>query len=331
MLRARLAVVLLAVATYSTSAAAVDCSPPSGNSPCLDGNTLWRAPGQSRWLSIAGARSTAPGNYSFEVQAQLLSRPLTLEVPGPTAGPREIRVVESAIDHTWLLAFGLGNGWDLGAVVAVALWQRGSGIEGITAARGAALDSTATRDPRVTVGRSLRLAASLHAKARVDVSLPLGDTDGLASAGAFTLAPALAAEWRLGRVQLGADVGVRLRRAVELGTARFGSAASVAVGASAELVEQRRLWVAVEWLAQPSLVDATSHAGRKLGVDYTLVPSEWLASVGARPAAAEPWFLVVGAGSGLALSAEQRDRLRYDIVAPTTPKLRAIVAVRYAP
>lgn len=258
-------------------------------------------------------------------------RPLVLEVPGPGAEAREVRLVDYAIDETLLLEVGLGRGISLGAAVGVALYQRGTGDEGITSQRGAPLDSTGERDPRLIIGYSSSLGPGFTVAPRFELALPMGNQAAYAGGAGVALVPALTMEGRFARLRLAADLGVRFRRAVQLGTTRFGSQASLVLGVGWEVVSEDRAWLSAEVFALPSLIDESSQRGRDLGIRTRLVPAEYLVSIGVRPERDAPWTLTAGAGSGLPFSTETFAGSERTFVGPTSPKLRAVLALRYAP
>jgi hypothetical protein len=328
---------LLAVAlglcglSRAACAAATECAPATGYSPCLDANTLWPAPGTSRFVAVASPEPAAPGRLAFAFQVQALVRPLILEVPGPTAGAREVRLVDYAVDEALLFDWGLGRGLALGLALRVALFQRGAGVEGIISQRGAPLARTANRDPRVLLGWSHALGAGFTIEPRVELGLPFGDAEAFAGAGAVTAVPACALEARFARLRLGADLGLRLRRAIELATGRWGSQLAGAAGASFDVTSDASLFASAELFVLAPLGETTSARGRELGIETTWIPAEWLFSVGARPATDSAFSIVLGGGSGLALSSDAIAGTKRSFFAPTTPLFRGVLALRFAP
>jgi hypothetical protein len=312
-------------------AAATECAPTTGYSPCLDANTLWPAPGAGRFLAIASPEPVAAGRLAFAFQGQALVRPLVLEVPGPTSGAREVRLVDYSVDEALLFDWGLGHGVALGLALRVALLQRGAGVEGITSQRGAPLARTANRDPRVLLGWSHALGAGFAIEPRIELGLPFGDTEAFAGAGAVTAVPACALEARLARLRLGAELGLRLRRAIELATGRWGSQLAAATGASFDITSDASLFASAELFVLAPLGETTSARGRELGIETSWIPAEWLLSVGARPAIDPTFSIVLGGGSGLALSSDDIAGSRRSFFAPTTPLFRGVLALRYNP
>lgn len=321
----------LVLLTALPGSASAVCQSPTHFSPCIDSNALWPAPGDTHFLSIASPAPTAQGRVAFGIQGQFLFRPLVARVPSPIEEGREVRLVEYALDQTLLLEAGLSHGLSLGLSIGVALHQRGAGIEGITSQRGAPLGQTAERDAGLSLAYSRRLSRSIAVEPRVLLLFPVGDETAFAGGDGFSAAPAIAVEAHFGQFRMGADLGLRLRRSVEFGTARLGSQASLALGVSWEIVDKRRFWLSGEAFALPSLTDENSKIGKTLGIRTRLVPAEWLLSLGIRPDPDSGWSLLLGSGSGLPFSREVRDETVRMFLGPTSPILRTVVALRYVP
>jgi len=315
---------------YGGSVQGAPCGASTVYSSCIDVNALWPSPGAGHFAAFGSAEATPPGRLTFGIQGQFLLRPLVLDVPAPTRSTREVRVVEYAVDETLLLEAGLGRGFSAGLVVTVALRQAGAGNEGITSQDGAPLASTAERDPRLSLSWSHPFGPHLSVEPRLELVLPAGDETAYAGGNGAALVPAIAVEARLGRLTFGADVGVRWRQSVELGTARFGSQGWVALGASLDVLE-RRTWFSVEAFALPSLGETASATGQALQLETRLVPAEWLLSVGARPQRNGPWTALLGAGSGIPLSLERFEGNERAFVGPTSAAFRVLFVTRYSP
>lgn len=322
---------IFALALASSGASAADCRGNGGYSRCIDANALWLRPGPEGFVSVPSARALPARRVAFGVAAVVLVAPLVLDVPSPDPEGREVRLVDHAVDEHVLLAAGLGAGFELGLSLTSVLRQRGSGSAGITDQDGPELPRATERDPRLSAAYGVSLTPTFRLKPRLELALPLGDEAAYASEGAVLVAPGVSAEAELGRFAAGGLVAVRARRAVELGSLRWGSQAELALGAAVELLKAPRLTARLEAFALPSLVEATSRRARTLGISVTSIPAEWLASLGLQPDPEAPWFVSAGAGSGLALSAEEREGARFTSFGATTPAFRALLAVRYAP
>jgi hypothetical protein len=255
---------------------------------------------------------------------------LVLRVPGPDLGGREAPLVQRALEQAMAVRMGLGGQWEVGATLATVLWQRGAGPSAITTQSGPALERSAVRDPRVSLARHIAVGSEVVLKPRLELTLPLGDSAAYASHGSSVVAPAVSAEWHRGRLGVALELGLRLRPAVEFGTTRSGSQLTSGAGVLVGIVVQR-LWLTTELFALPSLIDTTSRRGRQVGSRVRLLPAEWLFSVHARPAANQPWTLLLAGGAGVSLSRDSGELASSRFVAPSTPAWRALFAVRYAP
>lgn len=329
--RAIRALSLLAGLCLAGGADGAQCRPANGNSPCIDANSLWLATGAAHFLSLPEPVALGRGQVGLAVVTQLLFRPLSAELPSPELNGREVRLVERALEADMLLALGLGRRLELGLTLPVILNQRGAGSAGLTSQRAEPIDATAERDPHVSIARAFEFTSTLGAKPRLELALPLGNRSAYASAGSITFAPALPIEFQSGAFTLGLELGLRLRQSVELGTLRWGSQGSASLGLSLALLPRDLLWLAGELLVLPSLINANSERGRALATESRLLPAEWLFSVRSRPRADEPWTLALAAGAGLALSNESSPAGEERFVAPTSPGLRLLAEVRYAP
>lgn len=323
---------LLGLATANSAhAQGAECRPDNGTTPCIDANSLWLATGAAHWFTLPEPVALARGKVGLSVVAQVLFRVLSAELPSPALEGREVRLVERVLEEDLLLAVGLGSDLELGLVLPVILHQRGTGSAGLTSQRADPLDPTATRDPRVSLAYAATLTRSLGVKPRLELGLPLGDRSAYASAGSVTFAPGLPVEWRLGPFAAGAELALRLRRSVELGSVRWGSQASSTLALSLDLLPNQGALLGVELFLLPSLVNASSARARALSVETRLLPAEWLVSLRTRPSADEPWTAALAAGAGLALSSESSPAGSQRFVAPTSPGLRLLAEVRYAP
>lgn len=315
---------------WPAAALAVDCSPPSGYSPCIDSDSLWLPAGAGRFTALES--SDVPGAYQvgLSVTLEQTGPSLVLQVPSPDLGGRQTPLVQRGLEHAMALRLGLGAQWEVGATFATIVWQRGAGPSAITTQSGPALERSAPRDPRLSLARRAAVSRKLVLKPRLELTLPLGDSAAHASQGSAVVAPTLGAEWRHARLSLALELGLRFRPAVEFGTTRLGSQLTAGTGILVELFPER-LWLTTELFALPSLVGTTSRRGRELGAQVRVLPAEGLFSVHTRPGANQPWTLLLAGGAGLRLSRESGELSSSWFVAPATPGWRALLAVRYAP
>ncbi len=325
------ALALLSSLAAASAAQAAECRPENGTTPCIDANSLWLATGAAHLFTLPEPVALARGKVGLAFAAQRMQRVLTVDLPSPSAEGREVRFVDQVIEEELLLAAGLGRKFELGLALSVILHQRGTGSEGLTSLRAEPLDPTAVRDPRVSLAYAAALTASLGVKPRIELALPLGNQAAYASAGSVVFAPALPAQWRFGPLAASAELALRLRRSVELGSVRWGSQAVTALGLSLEVLPRELGVLGAELALFPSLTDASSARARAIAVDTRLLPAEWLFSVRSRLRADEPWTVALAAGAGLALSSESSAAGERRFMAPTSPGLRLLAEVRYTP
>lgn len=341
----RRGIVAFAACVASLSAAlpalADECAPESGVSPCIDADSLWMAPDASRFFAIPSARAGVPGTFTSGVAMTFLSHPVVLHAVSPDPAGRDIVVVDKRLDATILERYTATPRLDLHVALPLALYQSGSGVEGVTSQSAPPIARTAVRDPRVGAGYVLHQRAwdggrrRVAIKARFELALPLGDRRALAGEPSIVGAPSLAFEARLGRLHGGALIGARLRETVAIAGSRVGDQAVAAVGANVDLLPHGLLSLGVEAWVLPMLVsqDHTLPDGTRVD-NGVLAPSEWLASVSSSPT--DDLVLELGGGTALPLSSEHR-------VAPDgsestagfaglgSPAYRFAVAVRYQP
>lgn len=344
MLRGLSGALLLALVTMAVPAKATDCAPASGISSCVDANPLWMAAGQARFVSIASPQLTAEDTAAFGVGASYLRRPIALKVPSPDPEGREVAVVDHVVDASLLFGLGIAKRWEITTVMPMALHQTGAGADGATSQRGTPLDATAVRDPRVGVGYGLLQQGDvsqipgLAAKARLELSLPLGDEAAYAGEPGPVLAPSLALALELGRVTLGSEFGARIRQTTTLATARIGSQLFSALGVAVDILDGQLLGLGAEaWLA-PMLAsqDTQLRNGTRIE-DALLVPAEWLFSIRSAPTPDDDVVVQLGAGMGIPMSTETRVSPGGDRADPshflgvTTPAYRAVLTLRWVP
>lgn len=309
-------------------ALAADCAPASGASSCIDANGLWLRPGADEFLSIGISAPLERTKVSLAVATEFLLHPLSLGVPSPSPEGREVFLVNQRLEWTTLIGFGLGDELEAAVALPLVLRQTGAGSEGITSQRAPPIDSSAARDPRLTLLRHYSFSP-LELVPRLDLTVPLGDESAYAGDSSFVVAPGAGLAWAIASVTLGLDLGARLRRSVELGTLRYGSSLSVALGARVELFAPDRLWLTAEAWAMPSLIDERSQRARALGTELRALPAEWLASVGYRPVADDPLFLSVAGGSGIPLSEESWNTKSDSFAGAPSPRLRLLALIGY--
>ncbi len=318
-----------------------ECAPAGGVSPCVDADALWMAPDASRFFAVPSARSGSPGTFTSGFAATFLSHPIVLRAASPDPGGRDVVVVDKLLDATILERYAANRQLDLQVALPLALYQSGSGVEGVTSQSAAPLARNAVRDPRLGAGWVLHERSwdggrrSVAVKARLELALPLGDRRALAGEPSLVGAPSMAFETGVGRFHGGALLGARLREATSIAGSRVGNQAVAAVGTSVDILPRGLLSLGVEAWVLPVLVsqDHTLPDGTRV-TNAVLAPSEWLAAVRSSPGG--DVVLELGGGSALPLSSEHRaapDGTESDehFAGLGSPTYRFVFAVRYAP
>jgi hypothetical protein len=271
------------------------------------------------------------------VVVQYLSRPVALHAASPDPEGRRIPVVDHVVSPTLLYAVGLGQRFELDATIG-AVYQTGTGAEGITAQDTEGIEPLSLRDPRLgaTYGFLRPTPLGTHgagsAAVRLALGLPLGNEKAFAGSSGFELGPSVAAALELGHFDFACELGLRLRQAVDFGGTRLGSELFSALGLRYSFTS---FWSvsAQAWLSP------TLHGQRHTLPDGTRVeglhlPAEWLAASEVRPFLDVPLSFALGAGTGIPLSSEERRTLAGETesehyLGVTTPRFRALLFVRY--
>jgi hypothetical protein len=292
--------------------AVADCAPPTG---CVDAEPLWASPSASRFVALADTETPAAGKLAAGVIAGFRYRPAVLTVPAPNRDGREINLLQKSADASLAARLGLGYRMELTLLLPAGLYQRGSGIKGITDQSAEGLPVASLRDPRLGFGFELGRTPALGAKLRFEAKLPLGARDALGGEQSVVAGPSLALSARRGGFFAGAELGLRLRRPAELFGTRVGSQASLSAGLGYEL-QGPRLALALEAYLLPSLIDAGARS---------YLPGEWLASTRWAPRAFA-WSFGLGGGGALPVSGDAAG----SHVAFGVPAFRCLAFVRYA-
>jgi hypothetical protein len=323
-----LATVALPLLVSAPAAAETDrCSTEASVSPCFDADPLWMPTRPTPFVAVRSARAVRAHELALGLGADVSHRPVVLVVPSPHPEGQEIDAVETTSTVTLGARYGLGYGLDAGLALPFVPYQVGAGAQALTDQGGDGLTPVTLRDPRLELGATLLGGSAsdvLTLGSELDVSLPLGGSSALAGAAGPSVAPAFEADLALAPVRIGLDAGLRLTRAVALGSVREGSAAYLALGVSVALLRDPGLSLGVEAWLRPSLT------GRAAGApaDTRDLPAEWLASARLEPTAA--WSVLLGGGSGLPLSsARDPGRPRSAVLGVTSPEFRAVLVARY--
>jgi len=302
------------------------CATSASVSPCFDADPWWIPTGPTRFAGVPTAHTLPAGALAWVLGFGVSSHPVTLVTPAPHPSGQEIGVVDLTSTLTLGARYGLGRGVDLDAAVPFVPYQTGAGTESVTSQAPASLGKVALRDPRVGFAATLfgrAPDAPLSLGTHLQLALPLATAGALAGGAGPTLAPGFTGELALGRLDVTLDLGLRLVRAVSLGTVREGSRATFALGVSVALLQKPVLALGIEGVLRPSLVSPPPGAPE----DLSNLPAEWLASLHFEPTSA--WSLLLGAGSGLPLSTARAPGGPSErVLAVTAPQFRGILTAR---
>ncbi len=309
---------------------ATDCSSPL--STCINDDTLWPHAGFSRFESVGGIDTVAPHQIGFGLVSTYLSRPIVLHLSSPGGPGTDADAINDQGNGTFLWSYGVTRRLELDVALPLTYGQGGTGLAPAT--QGPALNDTAVRDMRfgftLSIARATRwpgLGAPVASAfprwdaglaARFEVSAPTGDRDQFAGERAGVFVPSVAAQARAGRFFAGAEVGLRLRPTAQIANARIGSQAVVAGGLGVDVLADERLAIEVEAWAMPSLVAEDAVFGGVAFAGGPLVPAEWQASLRTALPPERDVAIQLGGGSGLS-----------DAI--TTPRLRFVLSIRWAP
>ena len=320
----------LLFACSSAPATAAACGSNEAFSPCFEADALWFPLGRAPFATLSSARSFGEGRFALQLAASAIESPVTLVAPSQHPEGRDVPVVEFTSSATLGFAFGLLPRLDASVALPVVVHQAGTGVEGVTSQSGPPLRAQAIRDPRLSVAYALVEPPSddgFAAGARLELTLPIGDSRALAGAASPTFAPGAAATFDFGRFALAADLSLRLRKAVRFGNVERGSELVTGLGFSAIVLARPLLSPALELSLRPNLAGAAPRdAARALDL-----PAEWLASVRLKPYGDDDRFtFIAGAGAALPLSsARLPGEERRSFAGVTAPSLRALALVRY--
>jgi OmpA-OmpF porin, OOP family len=331
------AVWLGASGLFSGVARASECSNGTGLSPCFDVNTLWLPAGRATFLSMPDTRQMKPGQIDFGVASELLHRPLLVRAASPDRDGRDIHVLEYAVDASYFLSLGVLPNLEASVLSSLRVRQSGAGVGGITSQAAPPLERNAVRDPRVGLAYSLDEALAVPGiglRLAVDATLPLGDRNPFANERSFVVMPNTTFGLRHRALELRAELGLRLRRAVDFAGFVLGNQGFLAFGAAFHVLEPGWLSVSAEAFALPPLSDSQGSAASPRVSDARLFPAEWLFGLHSSFGSRGPWTVSLAAGSGIPLSSETRDGSTgshtIHFVGMTTPGFRSLLVVRFA-
>jgi len=315
---------LAALTLTSTRARADACAPPNGLSTCVDADNLWVHPGTGPYFSLGPTLTTPVKNVSFGVVFSYLSRPLSLVVRSPDPAGTPIHVLDNMLDATLLWSVGITDRFELTAAAPVTIVQDGAGL-GPVLGTNEELVRSVIRDPRFGVAFAILPRARAGSQdgpaltARLEFGVPVGTKTAFGGGSTMTAVPTVVYDHRIGRLDLSAELGARIRGETTIANAVIGSQLVGALGASFNVLPRGMLSAGAEAFA---LYTLSSQPAASDGSARSLVPAEWIASVNSAPFMGGDVSFSLGGGGPLPLTGE---------VPVTTPRFRLNLGLRYAP
>lgn len=272
--------VLLAGLLLPGLAGAADCDAPQ--SPCVPATSLWIRPGQSRWQSLPSPELGATGDLSVSFTSEYIYKPLLLRVPSPDPEGREIRLVHHRVGASVGARYVPIENVELGLALPLVLYQTGAGTAALTDSSADAIATTAIGDPRIEARYRVLEGAPGALDAGASILFPLGNRDAHAGEPSFVIAPEFIWGRSFGVLSASGGLGVRLRRAVELGNATYGSQLSIQLALDARLLER---WLSLTAEAQllSGFAPRTTQVDSRTRTSHMERPAEWLAGVRSEP------------------------------------------------
>ncbi|MCB9591020.1 MAG: hypothetical protein H6718_36785 [Polyangiaceae bacterium] len=295
-------------------------------SPCVPASPLWTRAGQSRWLTVPSPELARPGELSLNLTSDYTYKPLLLKVPSPDPEGREIRLVHHRVSTTVGARYAPSEGVELGLAVPLVVYQTGAGTKAITDRDADPIATTALVDPRLEGRYRLWEGEPGNLDAGAIVVFPLGNQDAHAGEPSLVFAPELIWGVRVGAFSLGAEVGVRLRKSVDLGNASYGSQLSVALAADAELLE-RWLSLAAEAQLLSGFAPRTTQLDPSTRTSHLERPAEWLAGVRSEPISRLQLSLL--AGTALPLGSETSGNASESFASLGAARFHGVFDLRY--
>jgi len=168
----------------------------------------------------------------------------------------------------------------------------------------------------------------------MDATLPLSERDPFATERSFVVMPSATIGYQHGALRLNAELGVRLRRAVDFGGTRLGNQGYAAFGVAGTVLPGW-LMLSAEVFGLPPLSDSRGSAASARVTSARLFPAEWLAGLHSSFGTGGQWTWSLAAGGGIPLSSETRESSNGPVssyfLGMTTPDLRALLSVRFTP
>lgn len=320
------AAVLGALATLTAvedAAAQSPCNTVAGVSSCVASDNLWpSANGDFTW--VAPATSTPADSVALGATTTWIHRPIGLNVPSAAPNGTNVYVVEDAVQVHLVTSIGLHRRVSFDVAAPFIVHQTGAGTGFLTGAANE-LPRSAVGELRLGPTVALYHRRSFDLAGRLQVLAPTGSPYGFSRFDSVTLAPGLSAAFHRNRLRLGADVGARLRKAVELGNAIIGHQLSFGVAGSYDLLPRSWLSVGAEAFALVGLERQYVLGPNAAGEDTTgrpIVPAEWLLSFSSGRMLGGKVRARVGVGGGIPIPGTS------DV---TAPSLRTVASLSFTP
>ncbi|MEI7893504.1 MAG: thrombospondin type 3 repeat-containing protein [Myxococcales bacterium] len=308
-------------------------------STCIQSDAFWPHAGPASFLGVGAAETLVRGQLGFGLVTSYQSRPLTLKSASPGPGGSDVYVIDNQVTTNFLWSYGVTNRLQLDFAVPLTLAQDGSGVQSLSG--GAPIASTALRDlrfgaafalvPRARVSPEPRRKGSAPSvwalTARFELSAPTGERRDFAGERSVVWMPSVAADYRRGRWFAGAELGLRIRPVTELVGARVGTQGVVAFGAGYDVLPRELLSGMLEARVLPIFAEQHDVAATSSGLVSTgngkfAVPAEWTLSARTAPLLSGDLAIHLGGGGAIPFSSD---------AAPTAPRFRFMLGVRYAP
>jgi OmpA-OmpF porin, OOP family len=323
------------LASAAGRARASECNNAARLSSCINADTLWPHAGAGSFQAVGATETTAPSQFSFGIVTSYLRKPIVLKAASADPEGTTSPAVDHLVDASFLWAFGVTNRLELSLAMPAALYQTGSGLSGYKSSQAVPISQTAVRDFRYGLACAILPRArafpneGLAVTGRFEMSVPVGDKDAFSGERGAVWYPTVAADYRFGRLLIGAEAGARLRATSQLAGTRVGSQLFAAIGIGVDILPHQGLTAAVEAWALPTLVHQQDlHrapvTAQVVAEDSSrkLAPAEWMATLRSAPVAGGDFTLSVSGGSTLPLT---------DPSSMTSPIYRFVLGIRYAP
>jgi hypothetical protein len=335
------ATALAFLAPFTTAAVVhAECKDPIA-SGCFDADQAWPHPGHSRFPTIGGTETVAPGQFGVGLVTSWVYRPVVLRIATPAGEGTRIRAVEQQYTPNILWSYGVTDRFEIDAAFPVTVAMTGEGTAPLTG--GSALRGSGIRDsrfgftyafvprPRVAddvLGNEGQPKGIWALTGRFDVTAPWGEADRFLGGRTVVFSPTIAADYRRKRWFSAAEAGARIRGFQEFSGAGTGPQGLLGLGLGYDFLANERLSVVAEGRLYPTL--APQRRLRRNGDGYDVLIDDGIVlrtplegTLGLRSGG---WFggdfaFDVAVGSGVSLGQ----------AALGTPTLRALVGLRYAP